>query len=121
MFLLDREVSEGIYKITVDILKNYFFYDLDSLERFADIYVDYISHQYIEFDKTTDKSYKLQLKYDLYDRKYFTSYFLSYHLHDILVDKMHFSDLELDCFENILPKFMGESKHAKQTGKRTHY
>jgi hypothetical protein len=121
MFLLDREISEGIYKITVDILKNYFFYDTASLTRFADIFVNYISHQYVEFDKSTDRAYKLQLKNDSYDRKYFTSYFLSFHLHDILVDKLHFSELELDCFENILPKFMGESKHAKQTGKRANY
>lgn len=121
MFLLDREVSEGIYKITVDILQNYFFYDVESLVRFSDIFVQYIADQYVEFDRSVDQAYKMQLRYDVTNRKYFTSYFLSAHIHDILVDKLHFSEQELDCFENILPKFVGESNDVKQTGKRANY
>jgi hypothetical protein len=105
----------------VDILKDYFFYDTCSLVRFSNIFVKYMADQYIEFEKTADKEYKDQLRYNLNNRKYFTSYFLSFHLHDIFVEKMHFSDLELDCFENILPKFVGESNHVEQTGKRAHY
>lgn len=107
MFLLDKYVFTGIVDITQDILKNYFFYDNESLNNFFDDFVNCMANEYTIFHQNVDFDFKRQLRFDLNTRRHFTSYFVSWHLHDLLVNNLHFTDMELDLFENILPKFVG--------------
>lgn len=104
MFLLDREVTEGIYGLTMKILQRYFFYDRETLERFGDIFVDTISKEYIQMDKYLHPEDRRELQINLLTRKHFTSYFVCSNLHDILVQKFFFTEQELDCFENLIPQ-----------------
>jgi hypothetical protein len=103
MFLLDREVTEGIYGLTMKILQRYFFYDKETLDRFADEFVDTIAYEYRIMNMSLHPEDRWELEANLLTRKYFTTYFVSYNLHDILVEKFFFTELELDCFENLIP------------------
>jgi hypothetical protein len=121
LILLDKRVFKGILEITTDILKNNFFYDLETLEHFFNIFTCKMANEYCAFEDNSDEEFKRRLRHDLMCRKYFTSYFVSYHLHDILVQDFHFSDFELDLFENILPKFTGVYNAKPQGNQRTNH
>jgi hypothetical protein len=122
MVLLDKDILKGILQITCNILKNNFFYDEFSLKRFLDIFQEVMIEEYHAFEQYTEVDFIMELEHCLLTRKYFTSYFTSSNLHDILVEDLHFSELELDCFENILPKYTGVyDNDLKQTSKRAYY
>lgn len=120
MLLLDREMYKGILRISTSILKTYFFYDDECLERFWACFGDTIEEEYLYFDENADYGFKVQLQYDLKLRRDWTCYFVSFHLHDILMDQLHFTELELDCFENLLPNTTGVEKNGK-TIKRAYH
>jgi hypothetical protein len=115
MFLLDKYVFTGIVDITQNILQNYFFYDTECINNFFDDFVDCMADEYRQCYESMDQQLRTELKLSRDRRKHFTSYFVTWHLHDLLVNNLHFSKLELDMFENILPKFTG-ANHAKQQG-----
>lgn len=121
MVLLDRLIYKGILRITTRILQNNFFYDEGSLARFLQIFDATMKEEYLQFDLAADSKFKWQLKIDKYLRHDFTSWFVSYHLHDILVDDLFFTEEELDAFENILPKYQGVQNDSKQINKRAQY
>jgi hypothetical protein len=121
LILLDKRVFTGILEITTDILKNNFFYDFDTLSHFHNVFTYKMANEYCAFEDNIDQDFKRRLRHDLMCRKYFTSYFVSYHLHDILVQEFHFSDKELDLFENILPKFIGVYDVKHQGNQRTNH
>jgi hypothetical protein len=120
VILLDTVILKGILSITTKILKFNFFYDEESLERFFKLFENYIVEDYLCFEKNATKDVILQLKLDSQARSYFTSYFVSANLHDILVCEMHFTDSELDAFENLLPK-LGVNHGSKPSRKRAYY
>jgi|SRR3954466_16033691 hypothetical protein len=115
MLLLDKRVFTGIYDITTMILRDNFFYEPEALVNFMHTYTDTLANEYCLFEDNTDREFIRKLKTDLEGRKLFTSYFMSFHLHDALVNQLHFSDEELSLFESILPKFVGVY-NAKQQG-----
>ena len=122
MRLLDSQIYKGILNITAKILRDYFFYDGDALSKFIDLFTEKMRTEYLRLEKTAPHSMICFLKHDPRGRKYFTSYFVSYHLHDVLVDDFHFENEELMMFDNILPKFVGvQDAYAEQRHKRAHY
>jgi hypothetical protein len=121
MILLDKQIFCGILDITTDILQNNFFYDKESIEDFYEVFQNTMANEYVLFESHTDFDFKQRLRFDLMCRKQFTTYFVSYYLHDILVHDLHFSEMELDLFENILPKFVGVKYVKPQGDKRTNH
>lgn len=122
MVLLEKDILKGILQITCNILKNNFFYDDFSLKRFLDIFQEVMTEEYTAFEQCTEQEFLDELKNDKTTRLYFTSYFTSANLHDILVHDLHFTEQELDCFENMLPKYSGVNDNdTKQTSKRAYY
>jgi hypothetical protein len=122
VILLDKEILKGILQITCNILKNNFFYDDFSLKRFLNIFHEVMTDEYCAFEQYTDEEILEELRNDKVTRQYFTSYFTSANLHDIFVHDMHFTEEELDCFENMLPKYTGVyDNDPKQTNKRAYY
>ena len=118
---MDKRIFTGIFELTTNILKNHFFYDTESIRSFQDEYTMKIANEYCLFEQQTDEDFIRRLKSDLMGRKYFTSYFMSYHLHDILVENLHFTEQELDLFENLLPKIVGEQNVKYKGHERTNY
>jgi hypothetical protein len=119
MDLLDKTMFKAILRITCTILEDNFFYDKMALKRFLDNFHEVMENEYLLLESSVDKDFRLCMKYDLCAKKHFTSYFLSFHLHDILVERLFFSDLELQMFENILPKFVGvQDAYASKRNKR---
>jgi hypothetical protein len=121
MFLLDSGIFEGILRISTNILQRYFFYDEDSLGRFLNCFEETMKDEYYYFEETIDESFKFELQMSKEKRMHFTSYFVSYYLHDVLVYDLHFTEMELDCFENILPKYIGANDDIKQSNKRANH
>jgi hypothetical protein len=121
LILLDKRTFTGILEITTNILKNNFFYSLESIANFLEVCTVRMANEYCAFEDTSDDEFKHRLRFDLNFRRIFTSYFVSYHLHDILVENLHFSEKELDLFENILPKFQGERDVKQQGFKRANH
>jgi hypothetical protein len=115
MLLLDNTIFKGIVRITQDILRFKFFYDAESLNKFFEDFTQYIANEYCAFEEYSDIEFKNLLRFDAARRRYFTSYFVCFHLHDLLVNNLHFSEMELDHFENLLPKCVG-GYHVKQQG-----
>jgi hypothetical protein len=121
LILLDKRIFKGIFEITTDILKNNFYYDFETLADFHELFTKTIASQYCVFEDNSDDEFKRWLRFDLRSRQLFTSYFISYHLHEILVKNLHFSEKELDLFENILPKFVGVYDVKQQGNQRTNH
>ena len=122
MCLLDKEIFSEILKITCCILKHNFFYDDYCLRRFINKFMRVMEVEYSLFIHAADLELKTFLKYNDKARGSFTGDFLSYHLHFILVDYMHFSDQELNQFDNILSKIVGvaNESNVQKSNERTH-
>lgn len=121
LLVLDREILQDIMTVTCTILQNNFFYSEPVLSRFVDTMADVLGDEMEALDEWIDQDFKMTMKYDRLARKEFTCYFVSDHLHDVLVYDMHFSDQELDAFENILPKYTGVTDDTKQRSERARY
>lgn len=122
MVLLEKDILKGILQITCNILQKNFYYDNASLSRFLDIFQEVMTDEYCAFEQYTEQEFLDELKADKTARLYFTSYFTSANLHDILVHDLHFTEMELDCFENMLPKYTGVYENeSKPTSKRAYY
>jgi hypothetical protein len=120
--LIDFKLLESVMKITCLILQNNFFYDEGSLARFLTNYHERVETEYHKLEDHADDHFRSQMLCDRVARKHFTAYFASYHLHDTLVEDCHFSEIELDLFENILPKYTGANNDdLKQSKQRTNY
>jgi hypothetical protein len=119
--LLDQEIYKGILRITATILQNHFYYSLESLERFFDCFAEAVEDAYILFQETASEGFLDQIKEDTTARREFTSTFISTQMHEVLVYDLHFTELELDCFELFLPHCTGANDDTKQSHKRTHY
>lgn len=119
--MLEIGLLEQIIRITCSILQKNFFYDNDDIRRFLDYYQDRLAWEYQKLDDVADADFRADME-DYDTKRYFTSYFASYHLHDTLVEDCYFSPEELDLFENILPKYTGEKEHGhKSESKRTYH
>lgn len=119
--LLDNEIYQGILFVTTKILKDNFFYSNECLDRFFTIYTEVMTDEYEQFECTACMDFKYNLDTDPELKRDFTSYFVSTNLHDILVHDLHFNDLELFAFDNLLPEYIGAKHDAKQNNERAHY
>jgi hypothetical protein len=119
--VLDENVVKGILRITCSILRDNFFYSEEALGRFLDIFADLVSEEVEYCACYMDEGYQLRLKYDKQERKEFTCYFITCQVHDILVDFLYFSDLELDAFQDFLPRYTGAYENAEPTTKGTYH
>jgi hypothetical protein len=108
--LIDFKLLENVMKVTCLILQNNFFYSEGCLALFLNDFQDRLEFHYHKLEDQADNCFRIQMKNDRIARKNFTAYFVSYHLHDTLVEDCHFSEIELDLFENILPKYTGVHK-----------
>jgi hypothetical protein len=120
MILLDEFVFKEILRMTIEIMQKKFYYSQASIERFVDRFVFVITNEYCAFEENTDCYIKTAIRSNKLNRRAFTSDFVSYHLYDILVDDMHFSEQEIDLFLDMLPQPLGvKNTYAKQNYKRT--
>ena len=121
MILLDKQIFKGIFETTKSILKNNFFYDPESLAAFCDVFTMKMVDEYCLFEQQADIEFKQKLKYDQYEKRMFTRMFMSFYLYELLVQYLHFSEPELDMFENILPKFAGVNHVKYESDERASY
>lgn len=122
MRLISTTIYKGILHITTRILKDYFFYDEEALGRFLNLFTEKVGTEYSRLNSESNQELLDFLEYDPIGKKQFTSYFVSLHLHDVLVDDFFFSDEELKMFDNILPKYIGVPDiYADKRDKRAHY
>ena len=118
---LDRNVVEEIFVITCAILKKHFFYDEESISRFLHVFTDSIEYELICFENWANKEIQIQLKYDRKARFYFTNYFVSANLRHVMIKHLHFSESELEAFDNVLPKYSEVIEDVKSCSQRAHY
>jgi hypothetical protein len=121
LLVLDRQILQNIITVSCSILQNNFYYSEDVLIRFVDTLSDVLADEMEALDSWIDLDFKMSMKYDVLARKEFTCYFVSSNLHDVLVYDMHFSEQELDAFENILPKYTGVTDDTKPRSERARY
>jgi len=119
--LLDRDILEEILYYTCTILKKHFFYDEESVMRFLHRFTDTIESELIRFGNWANQEIQIQLKYDRSARFYFTSYFVSVNLRNVMVEHLHFSESELEAFDNVLPKYSEVIESVKPCNQRAHY
>ena len=120
--LLDLDLMKSILDVTVTILHKNFFYDEESLMTFVDKLEDLTVNKYRLFAENIDQEFIDELRNNSRSKMYFTSYFMSCNLQDILVNNFYFSDTELNAFESILPKYMGANEDDfKPNSKRAHH
>lgn len=118
--LLDRRIFKEILLITCAIFENNFFYDKASIERFLKIFTKVIKKECEIFDECMDENLRLRLKYDYDACKEFTAYFVSVHLREIMIEHLNFSEMELQAFENVLPKYSEASDDVEPYSQRAH-
>ena len=120
--LLDLDLMKSILNVTVTILHENFFYDEECLMTFVDKLEDLTVNKYKLFAENLEQEYINELKYNSLTKMYFTSYFMSCNLQDVLVNNFYFSDTELNAFESILPKYTGANEDDfKPNSKRAHH
>lgn len=118
---LDRDVLEEILCITCSILKKHFFYDQESVTRFLHMFTNAVEYELDCFENWANQEIQIQLKYDRKARFYFTNYFVSANLRNVMIRCLHFSESELEAFDNVLPKYSEVNKNAKSYNQRAHY
>jgi hypothetical protein len=119
--LLEREILRDILTVTCSILKNHFFYDTDSLKQFLEVFTNEMEYGCGRFGDQADEDILLRLKYDRKARALFTTYFASANLREILIDFFYFSEMELEAFDNLLPKYSGVADDIEPRNQRAHY
>lgn len=119
--LLERDVLRDILTVTCSILQNNFFYDEDSLGRFLDIFTNEMEYDFACFNEKADDDFRLRLKYDRKARALFTTYFTSMNLRETLIDFFYFSEMELEAFDNLLPKYSGVADDTEPRNERAYY
>jgi hypothetical protein len=116
LLILDLSATKTILQVTCDILEKKFFYDTDAISRFLNTFSKvvgeeletFMNHAYTE---TLDEITSSRLT-----RLYFTNYFISANLRNILKKHLYFTEQEICAFENFLPQYTGD-RHGKQQPK----
>jgi hypothetical protein len=118
---LDRIALEEILLVTCCILEKHFYYDQACISRFLNIFSDVLKFEINFFDLQAEPELRYKLKHDKQACFYFTIYFVSAHMREILIDHLYFSELELIAFDNLLPKYSEVNKNVKPCSQRAHY
>jgi hypothetical protein len=123
MTIFDANVMKSILQVTCSILERNFFYDSETIKRFLDLFTEDTIVELDNFEAFAEPEVLEELEYNATARLYFTCYFVSAQLRFIFIDKLHFTEQELQAFESFLPKYIGEKNEKQQPSKRarTHY
>lgn len=122
MAIFEPTVVKEILKVTCDILHNNFFYDDSDLNWFLHTFTEEIGRELTNYEIFGDPDIIADLNTDPLARLHFTCYFVSFNLREIFIDKMHFSDQELEIFDSILPRYTGEKPNENNPKhKRANY
>jgi hypothetical protein len=121
--IFEPVLVKEILNVTCSILRTNFYYEDESLDDFVKIFTNDISTELLFFEANAHPETLDKLHEDNKARLYFTCYFVSAHLRDIFINKLHFTEQEIYAFENILPKYTGESRRyeTKSEYKRAHH
>jgi hypothetical protein len=119
MPIFDPQLMKAIIKITCSVLRDNFFYSDESIASFINTFTDDMANALDEFEAFAEESIINELHRDRLARFHFTCYFTSVNLRFIFINKMHFTEQELQAFENLLPKYIGEKRYEKQRHTRT--
>ena len=123
MAIFEPLVMKEILKVTCSILQRNFFYEEESLKNFLDIFTYDISNELLFFEANVEQRILDELNSDKLARLHFTCYFVSAHLREIFIHKLHFTEQEIYAFESLLPKYTGDKKRNETEPKytRTHH
>lgn len=115
MSIIDAALIKSIVKITCSILHCNFYYSIEKIGWFIERITDDMANNINDFELNGDKEIIAQLRRDSITRLYFTSYFTSVHIRQTLLDGLHFTEQELQAFESILPKYIGEPHYERES------
>jgi hypothetical protein len=118
---LDRVVLEEILYVTCSILKKHFFYDDESIARFLHVFTHVAECELDCFDQWASEEVRLQLRFDRKARSCFTSFFVSANLRNVMIHYLHFSESELQAFENFLPNYSEVIENVESCNQRAHH
>jgi hypothetical protein len=116
--IFDPKVMKEILGVTCSILERNFFYAPEELNFFLETFAEGFSEDIVGFESYAEKEILAELHRSKKARNYFTCYLVSAHLRDIFINEFHFSEQELEAFENILPKYAGEKRHEHKSRKQ---
>lgn len=114
--IIDREMTRTITHLTEMILKRFFYYDYDSIDYFTRNFARVINGEHTNLQLNSSTDFKFFMWGNKYAQQEFTANFLGFFLLETLDKTLHFNDLELIHFENILLKYLKEVEpveHAK--------
>lgn len=113
LHIFDPTMMKSLVRITCMILRENFFYSEEQLAKFLQIFTEDAGNDLNYFEEYGDEDIIDELRHDLLARLHFTCYFTSVHVRQIFLNKLHFSEQELQAFQNILPKYLGEPHERK--------
>jgi hypothetical protein len=87
---------------------------MERIAWFIQTLTDEMANDIDGFEKHADKEILDELRHDSLARLHFTCYFTSVHIRKLLLEGLHFSEQELQAFESILPKYIGEPRRKKE-------
>jgi hypothetical protein len=114
MAIFDSTVVKQILLVTCSILEKNFFYSKEAIQDFLDVFTEELGDELENFEMFAEPDILDTLHRGGKPRLYFTCYFTSAQLRYIFLNHLHFTEQELHAFENILPKYTGETRYEKQ-------
>lgn len=100
--LFEPIVLKEILRATCVILLKNFFYDESQVHQFLDDFKIAMTKDLALFEMMADPEVVQELEDSRVLRAYFTTYFVSRHIRELFINKFHFTEQELEAFENVL-------------------
>ena len=121
--IIDREMARNVTCLTQMILRRFFYYDCEAVNNFMKNFARVINgeHTHLQLHSTDDFKYFIWGNPDAQQK--FTANFLGFFLLETLSETLHFNELELMHFENILLKYLKEVEpveHAQKYERKNH-
>jgi hypothetical protein len=104
LYILDREVTNDIFELSQKILRDFFFYEDETLEEFCAITATTINAEHVALKHFSTPTFRKTILFDPKIRTRFTVFFVGFHICQILINDFHFGEEELTQFENIILK-----------------
>lgn len=124
MAIFEPIVMKEILGVTCSILKKNFFYEDETLGEFLTDFIDIASDELLLFEASANQEILDTLNDDYRKRLHFTCYFVSAHLREVFIHRLHFTEQEIYAFESLLPKYTGEynrDENKQSKYKRAHH
>lgn len=113
LHIFDPTMMKSLVRITCMILRDNFFYSEEEVAKFLHMFTEDAGNNLDYFLEYGDEDIVDELKRDLLARLHFTCYFTSVHVRQIFLNKMNFTEQELQAFQTILSKHLGEPHERK--------